>query len=272
MMPGVPSAFPTPDEISVLVARIRAGGRALVALSGGVDSAVVAALARRALGDDCLAVTLVGPAVSQAEREGAEHSAHEIGITHEVVAVDPLTSPDYRANPDNRCYFCRVVETSALRDRGQRQGVRQYLDGIHLDDIGDDRPGIRAMNEAGFVHPLLEAGWRKSDVRAFAHDLSLSSSSRPSDACLASRVRHGIPITVALLQQVDAAERSVRSMGFRRVRVRVDGTNARVEVDPTEVPRLLSEPTAGRVEESLRGLGFTGTLLDPTGYRARPGM
>lgn len=271
-MPDVPSTPRTSFETSALIERIRSAGRALVALSGGVDSAVVAELTHQALGDDCLAVTLVGPAVSDTERSGAERSAREIGISHQVVSVDPLASAEYAANSTNRCYFCRVVETSALRDVGHREGVQQFLDGIHVDDIGDDRPGIRAMNEAGFAHPLLEGAWNKTAIRAFARDRGLSAWTRPSDACLASRVRHGVPITSALLHQVDTAERSVRALGFRRVRVRVDGTNARVEVEESEVARLLAEPTAGRVHEALRQLGYANTLLDPAGYRTRPGM
>lgn len=265
----------TPDSFlpsSTLIDRIRAGGRALVALSGGVDSAVVAALTHEALGDECLAVTLVGPAVSDSERDGAERTAREIGVSHEVVSVDPISNSEYRANPRNRCYFCRVVETTALKDVGQRTGVRQYLDGLHVDDLGDDRPGIRAMDEAGFRHPLVEGAWNKSLVRAYARERGLTVWSKPADACLASRVRHGIPITGDLLQRVDAAEHSVRSLGFQRVRVRFDGDRARVEVGPDEVARLLVEPTASHVREALRELGFSEPRLDPVGYRPRPGM
>jgi uncharacterized protein len=243
-----------------------------VALSGGVDSAVVACLARRALGSQAVAVTLSGPAVARSELDSARTVAREVGIGHRVVRADPLENDDYRSNSPSRCYFCRVVETRALLRIGRELGVRQYLDGIHVDDLGDDRPGLRAMDEAGFRHPLLDAGWRKVEVRAFAHSVSLSVADRPSNACLASRVRHGQPISVELLQKIEVAEAAVASFGFRRVRVRWDGVSARVQVGADEVARLLADPLRTRVRVALGAIGMRRVELDPVGYRPRPGM
>jgi pyridinium-3,5-biscarboxylic acid mononucleotide sulfurtransferase len=269
MPPSLPARLrpATPDEV---VARLAEGGRALVALSGGVDSALVASLAREALGGAALAVTLRGAAVSATEVERAERVARSIGIEHHVVEVDPLGRDEYRANPSNRCYFCRVVETDTLRSFGRSRQVAQYLDGIHRDDLGDERPGLRAMDEAGFAHPLLEAGWRKSDVRSTARARGLPNWDEPSDACLASRVAHGIPISRELLARVERAESLVRARGFRRVRVRVAGADARIEVDPDEVARLLVEPMRTRVTESVRSVGFGRVSIDPRGYHAGP--
>jgi len=260
---GSPAPHRSEAEI---IAFLRTGGPALVALSGGVDSSVVAALAMDALGPAAIAITLSGPAVARAEVERAQSVATFLGIAHHVVRVDPLARPEYRANPVNRCYFCRAVESSALLELGRRHGVRQYLDGIHLDDLSDDRPGIRAVDEAGFSHPLLEASWTKLDVRESARVRGLPNWDLPSDACLASRVARGEPIDGALLSRIDTAEGVLHEHGFRRVRVRVRSGAARIEVDPDEVDRLVAEPLQSEVTRRLESLGFSSVTVDPRGY------
>lgn len=250
------------------MARIAAGGAALVALSGGVDSSLVAAWARQALGPASVAVTLSGPAVARTEVERARRVAQAVGIEHVVLEVDPLARAEYRSNGSNRCYFCRTVETEVLRREGRRRCVSQYLDGIHREDLADDRPGIRAMDEAGFAHPLTWTGWTKPEVRAAARARRLPNWDQPSDACLSSRVRHGDPISAELLARVERGENWLLGRGFRRVRVRVHGGGARVEVDPDEVPRLRAEPLASEVRRSLGSLGFDPVEIDPLGYGA----
>jgi pyridinium-3,5-biscarboxylic acid mononucleotide sulfurtransferase len=265
-MPRMEAVRRTEAEI---VVRIRDGGPALVALSGGVDSSLVAALAHDALGAAAQAVTLSGPAVSRAEVERARRVAESVGISHVVLEVDPLSQPEYRANPTNRCFFCRTVETATLRSFGDPRGFVQYLDGVHADDLAEDRPGLRAMDAAGFSHPLAWAGWTKADVRAAARAHQLPNWDQPSDACLASRVAHGEPISRELLGRVEAAESVLLHRGFRRVRVRVRGTGARLEVDPAEVARLRAPPLAGEVLDAVRRLGFDPVTIDPRGYGGR---
>jgi uncharacterized protein len=243
---------------------------ALVALSGGVDSAVVASLTAEALGSRAWAVTLSGPAVAEAEVEYAREAARSIGIAHAVIRADPLTDERYRANDANRCAYCRETEAAALRSWGSSHGIRRYLDGVHSDDLGDDRPGIRAMDAAGFEHPLLVAGWGKREIREFARSRGLPNWDRPSNACLASRVRRGQAITADALVRIERAETLVRARGFRRVRVRVDADRARIEVDATDLPRLLEARTADSVRADLRHLGFVDVTIDPVGYRPRP--
>jgi pyridinium-3,5-biscarboxylic acid mononucleotide sulfurtransferase len=259
-----------PLDAPALARRIAEGGRSVVALSGGVDSAVVAALAFEALGADAVAVTLRGPAVAQSEVDRAIRVAREIGIDHRVLTVDPLEHAEYRANPTNRCYFCRTVEASRLLAFGREWGARQYLDGIHTDDLSDDRPGLVAMNEAGFHHPLAESGWTKADVRQAARARGLTNAEQPSDACLASRVVHGQPIDAPLLARIEAAEKVLLDRGFRRVRVRVRGDSARIEVDPSEVARLVAVPMADDVVTAVRAVGFGSVAIDPNGYGHRP--
>lgn len=258
---------PSPRTVEELLTHIREGGPAVVALSGGVDSALVASLAHSALGRDAVAVTLVGPAVSGAEAARAKRVASAIGVEHVILSADPLVREEYRENGADRCYFCRSVETSVLREFGATRSVQQYLDGVQRDDLSDDRPGLRAMNEAGFQHPLLWAGWGKREVRAEARRRGLPNWDQPSDACLASRVAHGEAVSAELLARVESAERVLLDRGFRRVRVRVRGGGARVEVDPSEVPRLLKEPLASEVTEAIARVGFSSVALDPRGYR-----
>jgi pyridinium-3,5-biscarboxylic acid mononucleotide sulfurtransferase len=184
-----------------------------------------------------------------------------------LLASDPLTDQRYAENPTNRCYFCRNHEGDLLQSWGRDHSIAVYLDGIHLDDLGDDRPGLQAMNEHGFRHPLAEAGWKKADIRVFAHSVGLSTWDRPSNACLASRIAHGQSITSPLLKQIARAEEWVSARGYRRVRVRVSGGHARVEVDPEDVPELMAE--AVPLTEALTGLGFATVEIDPDGYRSR---
>lgn len=259
------------DRVDRVLDGLRGDGRVLVALSGGIDSTVVAYLAERARPGRVAAATLSGAAVAPREVERARSLAERFGIPHTVLSAEPLTDERYRSNPTNRCYFCRQVETRVLRAWGEAQGILRFVDGVHLDDLGDDRPGLKAMEEAGFDHPLVTAGWRKSDVRAFARAAGIPTWDLPSDACLASRVRHGTPISAALLDRVRAAEEVLLESGFRRVRVRTDGRSARVEVDSTEVDRLLEPARADEVRRRLNGLGFDPVTLDAAGYRPRPG-
>lgn len=260
----LPAFAPRPaDEV---VARIREGGRAVVALSGGVDSSTVAALAFSALGPEAVAVTLTGPAVSEAEVARAARVAAAIGVEHVLLPADPLARAEYRENRSDRCYHCRSVETGVLRNFGATRSVLQYLDGVHRDDLFDDRPGVRAMDEAGFQHPLLWAGWGKDEVRAEARRRGLPNWDQPSDACLASRVPHGQPVSAELLARIEQAERVLLDRGFRRVRVRVHGGGARIEVDPGELPRLLAEPVGSEIRREIACLGFDPVAVDPRGY------
>jgi len=261
----VPSA--APKSLAEVISHIHEGGRAIIALSGGVDSALVASLAFEALGTRATAVTLTGAAVAPNEVARARRVAEAIGVDHVVLPADPLSRREYRENGSDRCYHCRSVETTVLRSFGRERSVDQYLDGVQRDDLADDRPGLRAMDEAGFRHPLLWAGWGKSEVRAEARRRGLPNWDQPSDACLASRVAHGEEVSAELLARIAVAEQVLLDRGFRRVRVRVRADAARIEVDPSEVARLLSEPLASEVMREVGRAGFEAVTIDPRGYR-----
>lgn len=258
-----------PEPPERLRKQLAEGGSTLVALSGGVDSAVVALLAQEALGSLAHAVTIVGPAVDEEEAESALAVARRVGIDHEFVTVDPLSNDSYRQNRSDRCYHCRNTEATALLRWGAEHSVRSFVDGIQTDDLREVRPGLRAMAEAGFRHPLADAGWTKATVREFARGAHLPNAERPSNACLASRIRTGEPITAEALQLVERAERSLRAMGFRQVRVRVAGRSASIEVGAEELPRLQTAAVEQVALGRLQALGFDAVTVDPLGYHSR---
>ena len=240
--------------------------RVLVAYSGGVDSGLVAKIAYDALGDGSLAVLADSESMSRREVEAATSQAAEIGIPLRVIATSELASSEYRKNPTNRCYFCREGLADELVPIARREGFAAIADGINVSDLGDFRPGIRAMDEAGFWHPLVEAGLAKPDVRALARGLGLSFWDKPSNACLSSRIPHGTTITVELLRKVEVAEELLRDRGFRQVRVRHEGATARIEVPAEDLPRLRG--MEGEVALALRAVGYRDTVIDPKGYRS----
>jgi len=260
---------PPPRSDGEIVSLLRGRGPALVALSGGVDSAAAASLAHRALGDRAVAATVVSRSVSPRELDAARAVARSVGLRHRLVRAEPLDDPRYRENEADRCYRCRSVETAALREAGASEGAVQYLDGIHRDDLTDDRPGLQAMDQAGFFHPFVWASWTKDDVRRYARAAALPNWDRPSNACLASRVARGEAISRELLERIDRAEGEILDRGFRRVRVRVRGDRARVEVDRSEVPRLDDPALRAEITGALCRLGFVAVTFDPEGYLGR---
>ena len=241
-------------------------GRVLVAYSGGVDSGLVARIVFDAIGSRALAVLADSESLARRELEEAKANAAEIGIPLRVVETNELASEAYRRNPTNRCFFCREGLADELAPIARKGGFAVIADGVNVSDLGDVRPGIRAMDAAGFWHPLVDASLQKADVRAVARELGLSFWDKPSNACLSSRIPHGTPITVELLRQVELAEDWLRSRGFRQVRVRHHGASARIEVLREDLPRLMSmEP---QLALALRSMGYLETIIDPNGYRS----
>ena len=251
-----------------LVDSMRARGRVLVAFSGGVDSGLVARLAWDALGPDALAVLADAESLSRHELEEAIAEAEEIGIPLRVLRMSELLNESYVANPTNRCYFCRQELGRQLRPLADALGFRAIADGVNLSDLGDYRPGIQAMDEAGFWHPLVEHGLGKADVRALARELGLSFHDKPSNACLSSRIAYGEVITVEKLQRVDAAEQALRGLGFRVVRVRAHEGVARIEVPKEDLPRLVSPEISEKALQAVRDAGFVYVTVDLRGYRS----
>jgi uncharacterized protein (TIGR00268 family) len=248
-----------------LTADFAARQSALVAFSGGVDSAVVAALAHRALGERALAVTAAAETLSGRELDHARAVAAEIGIRHEVTTYSELDDPEFVANPAWRCYVCQGMRMGTMVKIARQRGFAVVCDGTNASDPGPDRPGLAAVRERGIWSPLLEHGVTKEGVRELARALGLSVWERPANACLSSRIPHGQTVTIGKLRRVEGAEDLLADLGFRVVRVRHEAGAARVEVGSDEVERL--NRLWPQVEPRLRALGFAAARVDPRGYR-----
>jgi uncharacterized protein len=248
-----------------VVADLAARGSVLVAYSGGIDSALVAALAVRAVGERALAITAAAETLSGAELDHARRLAAEIGIRHEVITYSELDDPEYVANPAHRCYVCQGMRMDAMRREAARRCLAVVCDGTNASDPGPDRPGLRAVRERGIYSPLLQHGIGKAAARAMALALGLSVWDRPANACLSSRIPHGQLVTLGKLRRIEAAEDLVAAAGFGVVRVRDDQGEARVEVDAAEVSRLAAIWDA--LAPRLSTLGFAAASFDPGGYR-----
>ena len=244
-------------------------GRAVIALSGGVDSAVLLALAGQALGrENVLAVTTFSASVPIAERQAARQVAAFIGIDHHEVETHELENAEYRKNTGNRCYHCRTEMFESLRGIARERGFGTVAYGAIVDDLGDDRPGMAAAERLGIRAPLLEAGLTKKDVRAIARDLGLPVSDKPAAACLASRIPIGTPVTHERLSQVDRAELALARLGFRQFRVRHHGEVARLELDAEGNRRLHDNELRRRLVAAVRAAGFRFVAVDLEGYRS----
>ena len=239
----------------------------LVAFSGGIDSTVVLKIAHEQLGEHALAVTAVSPTFPKIELDGAKRVASEIGARHELVQTNQLEVPAFVENDATRCFHCKT-DLYQLLDRLREPRASQWIvDGTNLDDLGDDRPGIKAAREWGVRSPLVEASLSKSDVRALAQALGLSNWDKPAAACLSSRIPRGTPITIDSLRRVEQAEDILQAEGFRHVRVREHGDVARIEVGAEEFSRLNQPHLRARISARLRKAGFRFVCVDLEGYR-----
>ncbi len=255
-MSGAPAALE-----AALLARLAALDGAVVAFSGGVDSSLVASLAAQALGPRAVAVTAVSPALATGELDGARAVAAAVGIAHRTVTTAELARAGYVANGADRCYHCKSELYDVLAALGPI-----VLSGANADDRGDWRPGLTAAAEHGVLHPLLEHGVGKAQVRALAARRGVSSARKPASPCLASRVPYGTPVTSGTLAQVDRAERAVKALGFPELRVRHLGPLGRIELPAADLER--GRARTDELTRAVRAAGYAVARLSETPLRS----
>lgn len=239
---------------------------AVVAWSGGVDSSLVAFVAAQALGQRALAVTSGSASLKRSDLELSRALAERWGMAHRVIVTDELSDPNYRANPINRCFYCKTSLYQQLDAIAREEGFAVVLNGTNAEDLGDHRPGLAAASQHGVRSPLAETGFRKADVRALASALGLENAQKPQSACLSSRVPYGTAINERLLQQVEKAESALLALGFSQFRVRHHGDVARLEIEAGEFESALARRHA--IVGRIKACGYRFVALDLAGFRS----
>lgn len=242
-------------------------GSLAVAFSGGVDSTYLIMCAQKALGDKAIAVTANAPSFPDSELEKTREFTKAHGIRHRVAFTDELSDEKFCLNTPDRCYICKKAIFTELLRVSLLEGAVHLAEGSNCDDLSDYRPGLIAVKELGVLSPLREAGLNKEEIRELSRDMGLPTWRKPSLACLATRIPYGEPITREKLDMIDAAENYLRSLGFEQLRVRHQGTTARIELDRAEMGRVFSQDLGDKINEELRGIGFAYVALDLAGYR-----
>ena len=239
----------------------------IVAFSGGVDSAYLAYAASELLGDRALAVTADSPSYPDRHRQLALGLAAQFNLNHEVVHTAELERPEYRANPANRCYYCKHELYTRLSTMAKARGIAVIADGSNADDRGDYRPGRQAAREFGVRSPLDEADLTKLEIRELSRRAGLPTWNEPASACLSSRIPYFTEVTDEKLRTIERAEAVLRDLGFRVFRVRHHDAIARIELGRDEIPRALEPELADTIDRELRALGYQHVTIDLRGYR-----
>ena len=240
--------------------------RALIAYSGGIDSTLVVKVAWEVLRDRALAVTAVSPSLLPEDLEDARIQAAEIGIAHQLVETHEMDNPNYTSNPVNRCYFCKSELHDTLKPLALERGYPYVIDGVNADDLSDYRPGIQAAKERGARSPLAELGITKAEVRELSKQLGLPWWDKPAQPCLSSRFPYGETITVSKLQRVGRAERYLRNLGLKDLRVRSQGDTARIELPPQQIQDFVCTTDLPALVAIFQDYGFLYVTLDLEGY------
>ncbi len=241
--------------------------RAIIAFSGGADSAYLAWAAHRALGRGALAITADSPSFPESHKRDAEAFVKQFGIAHEYIQTNEFDSPAYVANNPDRCFHCKDELFTRLEQVGRERGIEHIVYGVNVDDLSDYRPGQRAAKQHRVDAPLADAGLTKAEIRELSRRAGLPTWDRPASACLSSRIPYGTPVTIQNVKTVEAGEEQIKALGFRQFRVRFHGEMVRLEIAPEEMEKALTVEMARRFTALFKGLGFKYVALDLEGYR-----
>ena len=256
------------DKLEHLREYLQSLGRVLVAFSSGVDSTFLLKMAKETLGvENVLAVTAKSCSFPVRELKEAEEFCKQEGIRHRICESEELKIEGFSKNPKNRCYLCKKELFEKFREIAKEEGIEHIVEGSNLDDNGDYRPGLLAVEELGIKSPLRHAELTKQEIREYSKQLGLPTWEKQSFACLSSRFPYGETITEEKLAMVDRAEQLLLDMGFHQIRVRIHGSMARIEIMPEEFEKLIEKTTRETVVEKLKEYGFTYVAMDLTGYR-----
>jgi pyridinium-3,5-biscarboxylic acid mononucleotide sulfurtransferase len=265
-LPGSVAEIQT--KLEALEAQLQQLGSVMIAYSGGVDSAFLAATAHRVLGDRMLAVLADSPSLARRDMEQAAGFAQHLNMPLRIIQTEELDKPEYQRNDASRCFHCKTELFAGMKALGAGLGYINIAYGMNADDTRDFRPGQRAAQEHDVLAPLADAGLTKLEVRALARAAGYSLWDRPAAPCLSSRVEYGRTVTREVLSQVEQAEDSMRRLGFREFRVRHHGDLARVEIARAEMPGALTMETLDAITSALRAAGYQYVTLDCAGFRS----
>jgi uncharacterized protein len=255
------------NKYDILRKKIKSYGSLAVAFSGGLDSTFLLKVAFDVLGKKAIAITAHSATYPDREYKEASDFAAGLGIEHIVIIPEELEIEEFTANLPERCYFCKYELFTKIKQTAKDKGIEFVADGSNVDDQGDYRPGIKALESLGVLSPLKEAGMTKADIRALSKDMGLPTWDKPPFACLASRIPYGTRITKEKLEMVEKAEQYLLDMGFRQVRVRYHGEIARIEVSEEEMEKIFNKLIMDKIYNEFRRIGFNYTALDLKGYR-----
>jgi uncharacterized protein len=250
-----------------LLANLAGMGKAIVAFSGGTDSAYLAWAAQRALGANAIAMTADSASLPESHKRDAEAFVARYGIAHEYVETHEFENPEYARNAPDRCFHCKDELFTRLGEVARERGWEHVVYGVNVDDLGDYRPGQGAALKHKVDAPLADAGLTKAEIRELSRIAGLPTWDRPASACLSSRIPYGTAVTIENVKTVEVGEEELKALGFRQFRVRFHGEVARIEIAREEMERALTMEMAGRLTAIFKALGFLYVALDLEGYR-----